>query len=161
MSNYDPMKPRPVGSVYEAVVDSFAQLPGGVSKAAELLDLSRPYVNAMGDADAVGRKKATISLLQAGRLSEGGATALAQWLARKAGGTFIPYCGAACETAINDAIASYSRESGEAISAAILAGLNAANNATAIREIDEAIAALAALRSRVAAPNVTSLKGAA
>jgi len=162
MKNHVPMKPRPAGSVHDAIVNAFAELEGGVSKAAELLELSRPHVTAMGDPDREGRHRVNLSLQQAGRLSEGGATALAEWLAIKAGGVFVPNCDATCAAAIQDAIASYSRESGEAISAAIMAGLDTASKANAVREIDEAIAALAALRAHVTAPsNVTPMKGAA
>lgn len=161
MSNYEPMKPRPAGSVYDAVTRAFAQLDGGVTGAAELLDLSRPHVNAMGDPDAEGRKKVNISLQQAARLSEGGATALAEWLAIKAGGLFIPCVDRTCAAAIQEAVANYSRESGEAIGAAIDAALKDGGRDRALKEIDEASAALARLRAKIMAPNVTSLKGAA
>lgn len=160
--NHRPMKARPAGSHYEAITSAFGQIEGGVTRAAEALDLSRGYVNAMADADAVGPKKANMTLQQAGLLSsETGATALAQWLAIKAGGTFIPNCDQTCADTIQDAVASYSRESGEAISAAIMSALDAGAKQRAVREIDEAMNKLAALRSHMTASNVTPIKGAA
>lgn len=161
MQNYQAQKRRPAGSVYEAMTDAFAQLEGGVTRAATILDLSRGHVNAMADPDAEGRKKANVTLHQAGMLARGGATALAEWLAREAGGTFVPHCDDGCADAIHDAVAAYSKESGEAISAAITAGLDGAAQNRAVREIDEAMAKLAALRSNLTASNVTSIRGAA
>lgn len=158
MQNYQAQKRRPAGSVYEAMTDAFAQLEGGVSKAATVLDLSRGYVNAMADADAEGRKKANVTLHQAGLLSKAGTTALAEWLAREAGGTFVPHCDEGCAEAIQDAVAAYSKESGEAISAAIMARLDGTALAHAVREIDEAMTKLAALRSNLTAPNVATLR---
>jgi len=161
MSNYRVQKPRPAGSVYAAIVESFGQLDGGVTRAAELLDLSRPYVNAMGDADATGKDKANMSLQHAGVLSEAGATALAKWLAIKAGGIFIPCSDSICADAIQGAVANYSRESGEAIGAALDAAMQGANRDRAIRELTQAHAALGSLLGTLMAPNVTPMKGAA
>ncbi|QBX38650.1 hypothetical protein E4M02_11045 [Brevundimonas sp. S30B] len=161
MSNFEPMKRRPAGSVHEAVTRAFGQLEGGVTGAAELLDLSRQHVHAMGDPDAEGRKKVNMSLLQAARLSEGGATALAEWLAIKAGGLFIPCIDRTCAAAIQEAVANYSRESGEAIGAAIDAALLGGDRERAVREIDEASAALARVRAKLMnGGNVTPLRSA-
>jgi hypothetical protein len=159
MPNYRALKRRPPESVHEAMADAFAQLEGGVSRAATVLNLSRGYVNAMADADAEGRKRANVTLQQAGLLAREGATALADWLAREAGGTFVPHCEGACALAVQDAVAAYSKESGEAISAAILAALSGMGQREALREIDEAAGLLARLRSQVAASNVTPIKG--
>lgn len=160
MTNFRTNKPRPAGSVYDAITRAFGQIDGGVSAAAEMLGKSRPYVNAMSDADAEGKDKANMSLFQAGILAERGATSLAEWLAFKAGGVFIPYTDDASAGAIQDAIAAFSKESGEAVSTAIQASLKQAAHTCAVREIDEAISKLATLRSHMqASANVVSLRG--
>ena len=156
--NYRINKPRPAGSVYDAITLAFSQLEGGVTGAASALNMNRSHVNAMGDADAEGPKKANMTLFQAGVLSEAGSTALAEWLAIRAGGLFIPCVDRRCADAIQGAVANYSRESGEAIGAALDAALQGGDRDKAIRELQEASAALATVLAKLMSRNVTALK---
>lgn len=166
MSNFRTMKPRPAGSVYDAITLAYGQIDGGVTKAAEALNLSRPHVTGFSDPDAEGPKRVNMSLMQAGVLSsEAGCTALAEWLAIKAGGVFLP-CPADVAGSLQDAIAHGASETGEAISASVLAAVAStclASKDVARRELREGIAALTTILAHMdaEAAKVVSIKGAA
>lgn len=146
MSTYRTMKPRPPGSIHEAITKAIGQIPGGLTRAAEAIDRPRTSLHAAGDPDTPARKKVKLSMQEAATLASIGGTAIADFYAERAGGVFVPLADMACATAIQDAIAAASRETGEAISAAIIAVATAgqchASPADAAREIEEAIRAL-------------------
>mgnify|MGYP000324225917 CR=1 FL=1 len=169
MSNYRTMKPRPAGSLYEAITTAIGQIPGGLSAAAEAIDRPRTSLHAAGDPDTPSRKKVKLSMQEAAILTEKGGVAIAEFYAERAGGVFVqiePTQEAGCS---QQAVASASKETGEAISAAVMALANVGScNRTreaASRETREAISALRTVLAQLEgvandAANVVPLKGA-
>ena len=152
MSNYRTMKPRPPGSIYDAITRAIGQIDGGLTRAAEAIDRPRSSLHAAGDPDTPARKKVKLSLNEAAIIAGLGGTALAEFMAERAGGVFVPVSNPGCAHEIQDAIAHASKESGEAISAAILAVATAGHcHATedAKREVREAIRALSLVLAKL------------
>lgn len=163
MSTYRTMKPRPPGSIYEAITSAIGQIPGGLTSAAEAIDRPRTSLHAAGDPDTPARKKVKLSMQEAAILAGLGGTAIADFFAERAGGVFVPLDDMSCASAIQDAIAAASRETGEAISAAIIAvataGLCGTDRAIAAREIRDAIKALSVVLAGIEADtNVEPLR---
>lgn len=163
MSTYRTMKPRPPGSIYEAITKAIGQIPGGLSTAAEAIDRPRTSLHAAGDPDTPARKKVKLSMQEAATLAGLGGTAIADFFAERAGGVFVPLDDMACASAIQDAIAAASRETGEAISAAIITVATASQCRNspdeAKREIREAIKALSTVLAGIeASDNIEPLR---
>lgn len=149
MSTYRTMKPRPPGSIYDAITRAIGQIDGGLSRAAEVIDRPRSSLHAAGDPDTPDRKKVKLSYAEACKLAHEGGTALAEHIAHEAGGVFVP-AGAIDQAALQAQLATFTVESGEAVSDMIrrLADgeLDAADGRALLPMIDDALRPLLALR---------------
>lgn len=114
MSSYRTMKPRPPGSIYDAITRAIGQIDGGLSRAAEVIDRPRSSLHAAGDPDTPDRKRVKLSYAEACKLAHEGGTALAEHIAHEAGGVFVP-AGVIDEAALQAHVAAFSVESGEAV----------------------------------------------
>lgn len=115
MTTYRTMKPRPPGSIYDAITKAIGQIDGGLSRAAEVVDRPRSSLHAAGDPDTPDRKRVKLSFAEACKLANAGGTALAEHIAHEAGGVFLPG-GVIDQATLQAQLASFSVESGEMIS---------------------------------------------
>lgn len=149
MSSYRTMKPRPPGSIYDAITRAIGQIDGGLSRAAEVIDRPRSSLHAAGDPDTPDRKKVKLSYAEACKLAHEGGTALAEHIAHEAGGVFVP-AGAIDQAALQAQLASFSVESGEAIAEMIRrladGDLDTPDGRALLPMIDDALRPLLALR---------------
>lgn len=153
-----PMKPRSPGTLHAAVRSAAEEL--GYQTAADLVERSESWVHSAGDPDRDPNKAANLTYAQARAWSRGGATALASDLAVLAGGAFLPVSIDPDLDAAHAAVAAFSLESGEAVSAIVQCvadgKLCAADARKSIPQIDDALRALMALRSVVVAASDTA-----
>ncbi len=117
MKNFSPMKPREPGTIWEAISEAMNQL-GGAEQMAAKANRKVWWAYTVSDEDASTNARTGLSFADACALAEKGGTALAEHIALRAGGVFIP------ATAIDDAalkaeLASFSQESGELVSEVI------------------------------------------
>lgn len=150
MSAFRPIKPRAPGSLHLALTNSINQV-GGLASAADLIQRSESWLYTAADPDVERRREAKLSYEEARTLSRAGATALAEDLALLAGGVFLPPPPDAAPHALQHALATYAAESGEALAEIIKRAADGdfskADAKHALKEIDEALRALMALRS--------------
>ncbi|MFZ0269922.1 hypothetical protein [Caulobacter sp.] len=153
MSGFRPTKPRVPGTLQAALTRAIDQLHG-LDHAAELIDRGRDWLYSAADPDREKGKQANLSYAEARTLSRHGATALAEDLALLAGGVFLPPVPATAPAAIHMALAQYAHESGEAISLMISrvadGVFDVPDAKAALKEIDEALRAMMALRALAA-----------
>jgi hypothetical protein len=142
--NFRPMKPRALGTV-KAIVSELYEQAGGVKEVMDRFDIGKSQAYAYTDE----REKEQISFARVVSLTGPTATAAAEYLASRAGGVFcaLPGSTGGCPISLT---AESMREHGEAI-AATLETLRDKQptpvaRAKALREIDESISALIALR---------------
>lgn len=149
MSSYRTMKPRPPGSIYDAITRAIGQIDGGLSRAAEVIDRPRSSLHAAGDPDTPDRKRVKLSYAEACKLAHEGGTALAEHIAHEAGGVFVP-AGAIDQAALQAQLASFTVESGEMISEIIKRAADGEfdhmDGAASLNLIDDALRPLLALR---------------
>lgn len=149
MTSYRTMKPRPPGSIYDAITKAIGQIEGGLSRAAEVVDRPRSSLHAAGDPDTPDRKRVKLSFAEACKLANAGGTALAEHIAHEAGGVFVP-AGAIDQAALQAQLASFSAESGELVSEIIKRVADgdfcASDGAAGLQLIDDALRPLLALR---------------
>lgn len=150
MSGFRPSKPRRHGTLHAALVRSIDEV-GGLDLAAELIQRSTNWLYTAADPDVERRKKATLSYEEARALSRAGATALAEDLALIAGGLFLPPIPTTAPAALQAALASYAKESGEALCELISRAADGVfcrrDAEAALKEIDEALRALMHVRA--------------
>lgn len=147
MTNFSPMKPREPGSIWDAIASAVSQI-GGADRFAHAVDRKPHWTYAVSDADQSAKQRVQLSYADACRLSEKGATALAEHMALCAGGVFLPVQMKSAE-AIHASAASLSRETGEAL-ATIFQGAadgtwDAADRRAALPQLLDVIEALAPL----------------
>jgi len=147
---FRPMKPRAPGSLHHALTRAINQV-GGLPAAADLIQRQENWLYKAADPDVDERRKATLSYEEARTLSRNGATALAEDLALIAGGFFLPPIADTAPKALQSALATYAAESGEVMAEIIgraADGDFSRGDATAsIKEIDDALRALMAIRA--------------
>ena len=162
---FKPMKPRTPGSLHHALTRAINEV-GGLPAAADLIQRQENWLYKAADPDVDERRKATLSYEEARTLSRTGAMALAEDLALLAGGFFLPPMPDDAPHALQMAVASYAAESGEVLSEILKRAADgdfSARDATAsLKEIDDALRALMAVRSiavaTAAGSNVTELR---
>jgi hypothetical protein len=139
------MDDRDIITSKEAVKALFREC-GGHKAVAHDLDVSLARVYAFTDSAS---PEHNLSFKRVARLTTPQATSAARYLARKAGGVFLPVPTTEAATTVT-AISNAVREHGEAIAAALTAmadGRITADEVTpVVKEIDDAFAALATLR---------------
>ena len=150
MSGFKPTKPRPAGCMQAALTRGIDQL-GGLPEAAEIIQRSTNWLYTAADPDVERRKKATLSYEEARMMSRAGATALAEDLALLAGCLLLPPIPPTAPCALQSALASYAKESGEALSEIIQRAADGVfdrrDAQAALKEIDEALRALMNVRA--------------
>lgn len=150
MNHYRIMKPRPAGSIYDAITRAVGQIEGGLTAAAEIIDRPRSALHAAGDPDTPQRKRVKLTYAEACALAGAGGVALAEHIALKAGGVFLPV-DATSVACIHAGAAAFSREAGEAVCEVIQRASDgtfcAKDREAALPQIDDAIRALLALRA--------------
>gem|GEM_PF-561550 len=147
---FKPMKPRTPGSLHHALTRAINEV-GGLSAAADLIQRQDNWLYKAADPDVDERRKATLSYEEARAMCRAGATALAEDLALLAGGFFLPPVPDTAPHALQMAVATYAAESGEALSEILKRAADgdfSPRDATAsLKEIDDALRALMAIRS--------------
>lgn len=113
MSNFSPMKPRAPGTIWEAISHAMDQV-GGPAQMAAHVERKTWWAYTVSDEDAAANSRTNLSFADACALAEKGGTALAEHLALKAGGVFVPG-GVIDDAALQAHVASFSVESGEAV----------------------------------------------
>lgn len=150
MSGFRPTKPRRYGSLHAALSRAIDQI-GGLEEAAEVIRRSTNWLYTAADPDIERRKKATLSLEEAIALGREGGVALAEFHALAVGGMFLPPVPSTAPAAVQAALASYAKESGEALAEIITRAADGVfdrrDAEVALKEIDEALRALMALRA--------------
>ncbi|PLR28132.1 hypothetical protein SGCZBJ_03750 [Caulobacter zeae] len=150
MTGFRPTKPRRHGSLHAALSIAIDQV-GGLEDAADIIQRSTNWLYTAADPDVERRKKATLSFEEARALSRAGATALAEDLSLQAGGVFLPPAPDTAPAAIQAALASYAKESGEALAMVIQRAADGdfdrLDAEAAMKEIDEALKALMGVRA--------------
>ncbi|MDB5458129.1 MAG: hypothetical protein JWP92_3714 [Caulobacter sp.] len=150
MSGFRPTKPRPPGSLHEALSRAVDQL-GGLKKAADIIDRGTDWLYSAADPDRERSKAASLSYAEIRSLSRAGATALAEDLALLAGGVFLPPVPETAPAAIHAALATYAAESGQAIAEIITRAADGVfdrvDATKALPEIDDALRALMTVRA--------------
>jgi len=145
-----PYKPRAHGTLPLALTTTINQV-GGLPAAADLIQRSESWLYAAADPDVDRRREAKLSYEEARTLSRAGATALAEDLALLAGGLFLPPVPDTAPEALQMAVAAYAKESGEVLAEIIRRAADgdfSPRDATAaLKEIDEALRALMAVRA--------------
>jgi hypothetical protein len=142
---FNPVKPRPPGTVKACVVDLFAQ-NGGPKRVMVKLDLGESQVYAFTDPQSPER----ISFERVAALTSEAAPAGAEFLAALAGGFFqpMPCAGRSGPQALT---AESARQHGEAIAVLVSAladgRINEVEARNAMTEVDEALRALCGLRA--------------
>lgn len=147
---FKPMKPRRPGSLHHALTRAINEV-GGLSAAADLIQRQEPWIYKAADPDVDERRKATLSYEEARTLSRSGAVALAEDLALLAGGVFLPPVADMAPKALQMALSTYAAESGEALAEIIRRAADGdfsqRDAQASIKEIDEALRALMAVRA--------------
>lgn len=150
MSGFNPTKPRRPGSLHAALSRAIDQV-GGLDEAADIIQRSNSWLYTAADPDVERRREAKLSYEEARTLSRAGASALAEDLALLAGGVFLPPVPATAPAALQQALASYAKESGEVLSEVIQRASDGTfdrrDAEVTLREIDEALRALMSLRA--------------
>lgn len=143
-ATFRPTKPRPAGSVKEIVSNLYSQV-GGADEVMLRLGIGKSQAYAFTDE----KSPEELSLARALALTGPTATAVAEATAMRAGGIFTPLPGTIRTPAI-ELTAQSMKEHGEAISEALKAlqigKLTSAQRGRVVKELDESIAVLAALR---------------
>lgn len=111
--NFSPMKPRTPGTVWAAVSEAMNQL-GGAESMAQAVNRKTWWAYTVSDEDASANARTSLSFADACALAEKGGTALAEHIALKAGGVFVP-AGVIDDAALQAHVAAFSVESGEAV----------------------------------------------
>lgn len=149
---FRPTKPARYGSVHQALREAVNQV-GGRDNAAAILHRSPDWIYSACDPNRDPHKAASLSYEQARTLSMMGAQALAEDLARLAGGMFMPPPPRTAPIAIQSALAAFAKESGEAIAEVVQRAadgvFDTADADAALREIDDVLKPLMALRALV------------
>lgn len=114
MKNFSPMKPRAPGTVWEAISEAMSQL-GGAEQMASKANRKVWWAYTVSDEDASANARTGLSFTDACTLAEKGGTALAEHMALRAGGVFIPG-GLIDDAALKAELASFSAESGGLVS---------------------------------------------
>lgn len=148
MSNFSPMKPRTPGTIWSAISRAMDQI-GGPAKMAELVERKTWWAYTVSDEDAAANARTNLSFADACTLAEKGGVALAEHIALKAGGVFVP-AGAIDDAALQAHVASFSIESGEAVGeiirrAADQDGFCATDAAASLSRVKDALRPLLAL----------------
>lgn len=162
---FKPTKPRQPGSLHHALTRAINEV-GGLSTAADLIQRQDNWLYKAADPDVEQRRKATLSYEEARALSRAGAAALAEDLALLAGGVFLPPIGDVTPRALQITLSDYAAESGDVLSEVIRRAADGdfskADATASLKEIDEALRALVALRAVAAgsASNVMPLRAA-
>lgn len=150
MSTYRIMKPRPVGSIFDAITRAVGQIEGGLTVAAEMIDRPRSALHAAGDPDTPQRKRVKLTYAEACTLAEAGGSALAEHIALKAGGVFLPV-SVSSPANLQAGAATFSKESGEAVCEVVQRLADGrfcdGDRAAALPQIDDALRALLAMRA--------------
>ena len=146
---FSPVKPRPAGAPKSCLADLFAQA-GGVQRVMVRLGLGQSQVYAYADPQS----PEEISFARVAALTDTQCTAAAEYLAALAGGGFLP--GPAIEGADVGALTADSmREHGEAMACLVADIADGKLDRDEVRrslpELDDAVAALLALRARMMA----------
>ncbi|MEH6676161.1 hypothetical protein [Phenylobacterium sp.] len=114
MNAFNPMKPREPGTVWEAISAAMDQI-GGAEKMAQAANRKTWWAYTVSDEDAAANARTSLSFADACVLAEKGGVALAEHIALKAGGVFIP-AGAIDDAVLKAELASFSSESGDLVS---------------------------------------------
>jgi len=114
MKNFAPMKPREPGTVWEAISDAMNQL-GGAERMAIAADRKVWWAYTVSDEDASANARTGLSFSDACKLAEKGGTALAEHIALRAGGVFIP-AEVIDDATLKAQLAKFSAESGDLVS---------------------------------------------
>lgn len=150
MTGFRPTKPRRHGTLHAALSRAIDQV-GGLEEAAEVIRRSTNWLYTAADPDVERRKKATLSLEDAIALGREGGVALAEFHALSVGGLFLPPVPSTAPAAVQAALAAYAKESGEALAEVISRASDGVfdrrDAEAALKEIDEALRALMALRA--------------
>lgn len=150
MSGFRPTKPRKPGSLHAALSRAIHEV-GGLEQAAELIQRSSNWLYTAADPDVERRKEAKLSYEEARALSRSGASGLAEDLALLAGGLFLPPVPDTAPRALQEAVAAYAAESGQALSEIIQRAADGDfsrhDASVALKEVDEAIRALMSVRA--------------
>lgn len=151
MSGFRPYKRRRPGTVHDVITRAFDQA-GGLDAAADMIGRDPKWCHAASDPDVERRRAASLSYEEARTMSRSGeVTVFAEDLALLAGGVFLPPIPAAAPAQLQQALASYTAESGEAVSEIIRrisdGVFDQADARAALPEIDDALRALLALRT--------------
>lgn len=152
MKGFKPYKPRRPGTVHAVITRAFDQA-GGLDEVGELIRRDPKWCHAAADPDIERRRAATLSYEDARVLTRAGhgVVAFAEDLALLAGGVFLPPAPSTAPAALQQALAAYSTESGQAIGEIISRACDGVFDArdaqAALPEIDDALRALMALRS--------------
>ena len=117
MKNFSPMKPREPGTIWEAISEAMNQL-GGAEQMAAKANRKVWWAYTVSDEDASNNARTGLSFADACALAEKGGTALAEHIALRAGGVFIP-ASAIDDAALKAELATFSMESGELVSEVI------------------------------------------
>lgn len=144
MSGCKPTKPRRHGSLHAALSRAIDET-GGLDVAAELFQRSTNWLYTAADPVVERRKKATLSYEEARVFTRAGATALAEDLALLSSGMFLAPIPNTAPAALRAALASYAKESGEALCEPIFRASDGVfdrrDAEAALKEIDEALRA--------------------
>jgi hypothetical protein len=148
MSNFSPMKPRTPGTIWSAISRAMDQL-GGADAMATAVNRKPWWAYTVSDEDAAANARTNLSYADACALAEKGGTALAEHIALKAGGVFIPG-GVIDEATLQAHVAAFSVESGEAVGeiirrAADPDGFCPSDAAAALSRVKDALRPLLAL----------------
>lgn len=154
MSNFSPMKPRTPGTIWSATSRAMDQL-GGAEAMASAVDRKTWWAYTVSDEDAAANARTNLSFADACTLAEKGGTALAEHIALKAGGVFIP-AGVIDDATLQAHVAAFSVESGEAVGeiirrAADAEGFCPNDAAAALSRVKDALRPLLALYHHCAA----------
>lgn len=113
MQNFSPMKPRTPGTIWSAISRAMDQVGGPAAMAAHV-ERKTWWAYTVSDEDAAANARTNLSFADACTLAEKGGVALAEHIALKAGGVFVP-AGVIDEAALQAHVAAFSVESGEAV----------------------------------------------
>lgn len=152
--SFRPTKRRRHGTLHAALAAAIAQI-GSMDAAADVIGRKRAWLYTAADPDADENREAKLTYEHARRMSEAGATALAEDLALLAGGVFLPPPPTNAPAALQAALATYSVESGQVLAEIIQRAADGVfdqgDGEAALKEVDDALRALMAVRSVVAA----------
>jgi len=113
MKNFSPMKPRQPGTIWAAVSRAMNQV-GGAEAMSQAVDRKVWWAYTVSDEDAAANARVSLSFADACKLAEAGGTALAEHIALRAGGVFIP-AEDIDDASLQAHVAAFSVESGEAV----------------------------------------------